>query len=205
MGLLSGISADSDRNAAKPEEPFAPRASAQFYGPDSYFPAVSKPILCAVNGVAAGIGFVYPLYCDMRFAGSDAYFFTAFSQRGAIAEHGASWLLPRLVGLPLAFDLLYSARRVDAEEALRIGLVNRVFPQADLMDEVRAYARHLATRVSPRSLQVMKRQIWDDQMRGLGEAVAVSQAEMALSFRSEDFREGIAHHVEKRDPAFTGR
>ena len=205
MGLLSDISDDAARNAARPVEPFDPGGPTDFFGPDSYFPAVSKPIIGALNGVAAGIGFVYPLYCDIRFAGSDAYFFTAFSQRGAIAEHGVSWLLPRIVGLPMAFDLLYSTRRIDAEEALRIGLVNRVIPQADLMAETYAYARHLADNVSPRSLRVMKRQIWQDLMRGLGESVTVSQAEMALSFESEDFREGIAHFVERRAPAFTGR
>lgn len=205
MSLLKDISIDSERHAAPPVEPFDPRGPTDYFGPDSYFPTVRKPIICAINGVAAGIGFVYPLYCDIRFASSDAYFLTAFAERGAIAEHGASWLLPRLVGLPHAFDLLYSARRVDAEEALRIGLVNRVFPAADLMEEVRAYADRLATQVSPRSLQVMKQQIWADQKRSLGEAVVVSQAEMALSFLSEDFREGIAHFMEKRPPAFTGR
>ena len=134
-----------------------------------------------------GIGLVYPLYCDIRFAGSDAYVFTAFAQRGAIAEHGMSWLLPRMVGLSNAFDLMYSARKVGAEEALRLGLVNRVFPQADLLKETQAYARMLATQMSPRSLQVMKRQIWDDQSRSLGESVAVAQAEMAPELRQRRF------------------
>lgn len=204
MGLLSDIGADRDRHAVPPAGAFDPHAPVDFHGPDSYFPSISKPIICALNGVAAGIGLVYPLYCDLRFAASEAYVFTAFAQRGAIAEHGMSWLLPRLVGLPNAFDLLYSARRIDAAEALRMGLVNRVVPGAELMNETRAYAQLLATQVSPRSLKVIKRQLWDDQMRGLGPAVAVSQAEMALSFLSADFREGISHFVERRPPRFTG-
>lgn len=204
MGLLSNIQSDSERYAPKPAAPFDPRGPVDFYGPDSYFPAVRKPIICAVNGVTAGIAFVYSLYCDIRFASSDAYFFTAFSRRGAVAEHGASWLLPRIVGLANAFDLLYSARKVAADEACRMGLVNRVYPAADLMTETRAYARMLAREVSPRSLQIIKRQVWDDQFRDLGAAVVESQAEMALSFLSEDFREGVAHFVERRPPAFTG-
>ncbi len=205
MELLDNIKTDSERHAPKVPPAFNPRGPVDFHGPDSYFPSIDKPIICALNGVAAGIGLVYTLYCDIRFAGSDAYVFTAFAQRGAIAEHGMSWLLPRVVGLPTAFDLLYSARRVGAEEALRLGLVNRVFPQADLLMETKAYAQMLATQMSPRSLQVMKRQLWDDQSRSLGQSVAVAQAEMALSFLSEDFREGIAHFRERRAPAFTGR
>lgn len=185
--------------------PFDPSSRADFHGPFSYFPAVSKPILCALNGVAAGIGFVYPLYCDMRFAASEAYFLSGFSRRGAVAEHGCSWLLPRLVGLSNTFDILYSGRKVNSDEALRIGLVDRVFPAAELMSQVHDYARMLATEVSPRSLRVMKRQIWESQLRSLGEDVAVSLAEMAPSFRSEDFREGVASHVERRPPRFTGR
>jgi enoyl-CoA hydratase/carnithine racemase len=209
MGLLGAIgegSAAGDHDDGVPRlPPYDPASRPDFHGPFSYFPAVSKPILCALNGVAAGIGFVYPLYCDIRFASSDAYVLSGFSRRGAIAEHGCSWLLPRLVGMANAFDLLYSGRRVGADEALRMGLVSRVLPGADLMAATMDYARMLASEVSPRALRVIKRQIWEAQSRSLGEDVAVSLAEMALSFRSEDFREGVAHYVERRPPAFTGR
>jgi enoyl-CoA hydratase/carnithine racemase len=206
MALLGEIGAGATGDDGVPRlPPYDPASRPDFHGPFSWFPAVSKPILCAVNGVAAGLGFVYPLYCDIRFAGSEAFFLSGFSRRGAVAEHGCAWLLSKLVGMANAFDLMYSGRRVGADEALRMGLVNRVIDGPALMDETMAYARMLASEVSPRALRVMKRQIWDAQFRTLGEDVAVSLAEMALSFRSEDFREGVAHFVEKRPPAFTGR
>ena len=171
----------------------------------SYFAAVGKPILGAINGSAVGLGLVIALYCDLRFASDQARFGTAFSRRGLIAEHGISWMLPRLVGVSHALDLLFSARLIDASEALRMGLVNRVLPQAELMDGVRAYARELATMVSPRSLRVMKKQVYEALFQTLAEATDVANVEMMKSFGSADFREGVAHFVEKRPPAFTGK
>ena len=140
-----------------------------------------------------------------RFASDAAVFTTAFSRRGLIAEHGVSWLLPRLVGVANAADLLFSARRVLAPEARELGVVNRVFSHASFEDEVMAYATMLATEVSPRSLREIKREIWNAQFQGLGEAVEAANADMAGSFVSEDFKEGVAHYLEKRAPAFTGR
>lgn len=104
-----------------------------------------------------------------------------------------------------AADLLYSARRVDAAEALRIGLVNRVFPAASFREEVLAYARMLASEVSPRSLAVMKRELWNSPFQTLAEAIVDANADMAASLKSEDFREGVAHFLEKRPARFTGR
>jgi enoyl-CoA hydratase/carnithine racemase len=178
---------------------------ADFRGPYAYFPTIPKPIIGALNGPTAGLGLVIALYCDLRFAADTAVFTTAFARRGLIAEHGISWTLPRLVGLQHALDLLLSARKVDAAEALRIGLVNRVLPVADFMTGVRAYAKELAELVSPRSMGVMKRQLWDAQFQSLAEATAVANEEMVRSFPTEDFKEGVAHFVEKRAPRFTGR
>jgi enoyl-CoA hydratase/carnithine racemase len=166
---------------------------------------VPKPIIAAVNGACAGLGLVIALYADMRFASDAAVFTTAFSRRGLIAEHGVSWLLPRLVGIANAADLLFSARRVLAPEAREMGLVNRVFGHATFEDEVMAYATMLATEVSPRSLREIKREIWNAQFQGLGEAIDSANRDMAGSFVSEDFKEGVAHYLEKRKPAFTGR
>ena len=181
------------------------QGSADFQRTYSYFPAVRKPIIAAINGVAVGLGFVLPLYCDLRIAADTARFGTAFVQRGLIAEHGVSWMLPRLVGMGNATDLLYSARLVQADEALRMGLVNRIVSADDLMSEVRAYAEHLANNVSPRSLRIMKQQLYEDQFQTLAESIDRANDAMIPSFGCEDFREGVAHFVEKRQARFTGR
>jgi enoyl-CoA hydratase/carnithine racemase len=171
----------------------------------SYFMAIKKPIIAAINGPAIGLGLVIPLYCDMRFASEKAVFTTAFSRRGLIAEHGLSWLLPRIVGIPNSLDLLYSARTIDAAEAKEMGLVNRVFPEDEFMKEVNAYASELAESVSPRSMNVMKRQVYHAQFQGLAEALKEADEEFILSMECEDFKEGIAHFLEKRPPRFTGK
>ncbi len=202
MNALQGIGAGTREAVA--DTPFDPDAPEDFRKTYSYFPSVPKPIIGAINGACAGLGMVMALYTDIRFAADNAVFTTAFSRRGLIAEHGISWLLPRLVGFAHAADLLFSARRVSAAEAERIGLVNRVMPAEDLMGEVMAYARMLATEVSPRSMRVMKREIWAAQFQGLGEAIETANGDMRESFASADFKEGVAHFVEKRPPAFTG-
>ncbi len=207
LGRVAGAASTADlERIFKERGPGPQRADARpdFQKTYSYFPAVSKPVIGAINGSAVGLGLVIALYCDLRFASDQARFGTAFARRGLIAEYGISWMLPRLVGLANALDLLFSARIIDASEALRMGLVNRVLPQAELMAGVRAYARELATAVSPRSLRVVKKQVYEALFQTLGEAVDVAIAEMMASFGSADFREGVAHFVEKRPPAFTG-
>jgi enoyl-CoA hydratase/carnithine racemase len=206
MQLLSGIStgATTGGDVARPPAPDG-EVRPDFRGRYAYFPTIPKPVLGALNGATAGLGLVVALHCDVRFAADTAVFTTAFARRGLIAEHGISWMLPRLVGLPHALDLMLSGRRIDAAEALAMGLVNRVLREAELMAGVRAYARELADLVSPRSMAVMKRQLWEAQFQTLAEATAVADEEMARSFGSEDFREGVAHFVEKRPPRFTGR
>lgn len=171
----------------------------------SYFPALRKPVVAAINGPVVGLGLVIALYCDLRWASDAARLSTAFARRGLIAEYGMAWMLPRLVGLPNALDLLLSARTFDAADALRMGLVNLVIPQDVFMDKVRENAREIASSVSPRSLRVIKRQIYDAMSQTLAEAFEASEREMLASLQSEDFKEGVAHYVEKRAPAFTGR
>jgi enoyl-CoA hydratase/carnithine racemase len=211
MQLLSGIvgaGRQEPGDAAAERGPAAagdPAVRADFRGPYAYFPVVPKPIIAALNGATAGLGLVVSLYCDLRIAADTAVFTTAFSRRGLIAEHGVSWMLPRLVGLQHGLDLLLSARKITAAEALAMGLVAQVKPAATLQEDVRAYARELADLVSPRSLRVMKRQIWEAQLQSLAEATAVGNEEMEKSFSAEDFKEGVAHFVEKRAPRFTGR
>jgi enoyl-CoA hydratase/carnithine racemase len=180
-------------------------AREDFQKTNNYFPAINKPIIGAINGFSVGLGFVLPLYCDIRFASDQAKFGTAFSQRGLIAEHGVSWMLPRLVGVSNALDLLYSARIIDAEEALRMGLVSRVIPHDSFMSEVMEYANHLANNVSPRSLRFMKKEVYNALFQTLAEATDAANLDMVGSFRCEDFKEGVAHFIEKRSPKFTGK
>jgi enoyl-CoA hydratase/carnithine racemase len=171
----------------------------------SYFLATGKPVIAAINGPVVGLGLVITLYCDLRWASEAARLSTTFARRGLIAEYGMAWILPRLVGLPNALDLLLSARTIAASEALRMGLVNRVFPENVFLDTVRENARELARSVSPRSMRVIKRQVYEAMFQSLAEAFEVSEQEMLRSLGSEDFKEGVAHYLEKRAPAFTGR
>ncbi|MDF2466364.1 MAG: echA [Ramlibacter sp.] len=171
----------------------------------SYFPAAPKPIICAINGAAAGLGLVMALYSDFRIASQQAVFATAFAKRGLIAEHGIAWMLPRIVGHAHATDLLLTSRKVTAAEALAMGLVREVVPAGDLLPNAMALARTLATEVSPRSVRVMKRQLWEAPYQSLGEAVTLANAEMITSLQSEDFKEGVSHFLERRAARFTGR
>jgi enoyl-CoA hydratase/carnithine racemase len=180
-------------------------ARADFQKKYSYFPAMSKPVIGAINGPAVGLGLVIALYCDLRFASDVARFSTAFARRGLIAEYGMAWMLPRLVGHANALDLLFSARLIDAAEAFRIGLANQVYPQDVFQEKVREYAAELAANVSPRSLRVIKRQVYDAMFQPLGEAFEIAEREMLASLQCEDFKEGVAHFVEKRAPVFTGK
>ncbi len=169
----------------------------------SFPPMVSKPIIAAINGAVAGLGLVNALYCDMRFASDKAIFTTAFVRRGLVAEHGLSWLLPRLIGMHNAMDLTLSARVITAQEAYEMGLVGKVFPADELMGAVREYAKELVTFSSPRSMGVTKRLLWDAQFQTLGEAIDAANKEMALSLLTEDFREGVASFIEKRTPEWS--
>ena len=167
--------------------------------------ALPQIVIAAINGPCAGLGFVMALFCDVRFVSEKAVFTTAFSRRGLIAEHGIDWILPRVVGLPNALDLLLSARKIPAAEAFQMGLATKVFPHEELMDGVVAYAKELALMVSPRSMRVMKEQVYRTQGTSLSESVNRGFDEMYDSLDSDDFREGVAHFVEKRAPSFSGQ
>jgi enoyl-CoA hydratase/carnithine racemase len=219
MAGLNQASHSASKGSSPTERLAATRAEAYASGPIkggldlpqaysyrlTYFPTVPKPIIAALNGPTAGVGLIVSLYADLRFASQAAVFTTAFARRGLVAEHGIDWILPRIVGLPNAIDLLLSARKITAEEALHMGLVNKVFAHESFMPEVRAYALELARMVSPRSLRVMKRQLFRAQTLDFGAALDASIPDVVESFYSEDFKEGVAHFVEKRAPNFPGR
>ena len=168
----------------------------------SYLLRISKPVIAAVNGVAAGGGFVLAMMCDLRFAGESASFTTAFSKRGLIAEHGTSYLLPRLLGTSRALDLLWSSRRFDAAEALRIGFVDRIVPNDRVVDEACAYIRDLAANVSPRSLAVIKAQVYGHLSLGMEAAIRHTDKVTNEALVHPDAAEGVASFVERRPPRF---
>jgi len=188
--------------------PYHPDAVTQpnFRSPRLSFPvSVPQPVICAINGPVAGMAFVLTLFCDIRFIASDAIMTTSFAQRGLIAEHGIGHLLPLTVGISRAADLLYSSRKVNASEAVAMGLVSAQFPQAQFMEKVMEYATNMATNVSPRSLRVIKYQIWSTLLPtddALVKSIAQADKLMADSFTSGDFKEGVAHFVEKRKPVW---
>jgi enoyl-CoA hydratase/carnithine racemase len=212
MQMLKNVSTSNATPAAREPEQASRGAamleaelSAPYPGRFGYLLSVSKPIIAAVNGPCAGIGLVFALFCDLRFASDQAMFTTAFAQRGLIAEHGSSWLLPRLIGPARALDLMLSARRVQGPEAAAIGLVNETFAHATFLADVLAYVRRLTHDVSPRSLAVIKAQVWKSLLQSFEASSEIAEREMSKSFGSADFKEGIAHFVEKRSPRFTGR
>ncbi|MFI5003778.1 MAG: enoyl-CoA hydratase [Solirubrobacterales bacterium] len=170
--------------------------------PQTFPLSIPKPIVAAINGACAGIGLVQALMCDVRFAAVGAKLTTAFVRRGLVAEHGISWMLPRLIGPARALDLLLSGRVVLGEEAQALGLVNRVSAPEKLLEETLDYARELALKCSPASMARMKRQVYADLGRGLPEALAEADRLMLESFTAPDFAEGVTSFLERRDPRF---
>ena len=207
MDSLNSVDADerADQNKQSPYSAFRENWPLDFQRAQTWFPSVPKPIIAAINGPAAGLGLILSMWCDIRFATKSAIFSTAFSKRGLIAEHGLSWLLPRLVGMGHAMDMTLTARKITAEEAERIGFVNKIFDDEIFMEEVLKYSENLANEVSPRSMKVMKKQLWQGLLQGLNDAVSIADNDMIESFASEDFKEGVAHFIEKRAPKFTGK
>jgi enoyl-CoA hydratase/carnithine racemase len=164
--------------------------------------AVRKPLIAAINGPCVGLGLIYALYCDLRFADSDAKLGTAFAKRGLVAEYGTAVLLPDLVGTSRALDLLMSARLVSGEEAFRLGLVDRSCSPGTVLDEALAYAGEMVAQCSPTSIAIMKRQLIDARTETLEQAHDKAVALMAESFARPDAAEGVASWLEKRPPAF---
>jgi len=205
MGALDNMAAGSGARedlSAFTADPGDPAMGDQFGVAFSYLLSVRKPIIAAVNGACAGLGFVFALLADMRFVEKQAKFTTAFAQRGLIAEHGASWILPRLIGSGKALDLLWSARKFDGVEADRLGLAERLCETRESLTTAVDYIRELAATVSPTSLRVMKAQVYRHLNMPLGDSLRESNTWMDESLKRDDFREGVRSFLERRPPTF---
>jgi enoyl-CoA hydratase/carnithine racemase len=168
----------------------------------AYHFGVRKPIIAAINGPVAGIGFALSCYCDLRFAAAGAKFTTAHGKLGLPCAFGLAWLLPKLIGLPRAMDLILSSRTFTAEEAFSLGLINAVVPADELTDHAAAYAHRLATSVSPASLAASKRQVYEAFHRTAAESVRAAEELLSPMMAGPDYREGVAALREKRAPVF---
>jgi enoyl-CoA hydratase/carnithine racemase len=171
----------------------------------TYLLGIPKIIVCALNGAAAGVGVVLALYSDIRIAAKSSKLVAVFARRGLVAEHGIAWLLPRLIGHARAIEWLASARTMLPEEAERIGLVTKLLPDEQFREAALAYAADIAENCSPRSLGVIKRQLLEAHTQTLTRAVHIAEDEVQACIATEDFRDGVAHFIEKRPPRFTGR
>ena len=164
--------------------------------------SIRKPLIAAINGACAGVGLVQTLYCDVRFAATDAKLTTAFTRRGLPAEYGVAWLLPRLIGSGRANDLLLSGRIVTGEEAGQIGLVEFVTSREQVLEEAVRYAHQMATYCSPSAVADLKQQLRDGATVDFATSYDRAEAVLARASRRPDFAEGVASFIERRDPRF---
>jgi enoyl-CoA hydratase/carnithine racemase len=166
----------------------------------AYHFGLEKPVIAAINGPAAGVGMVIAAYADLRFASSTAKFTAAHGRFNFPAELGLSWLLPRIVGLTHANDILLSSRTFSADEAMAMGFLNAVLPPDRLMDHVRDYAARLVRTTSPGSTRETKRQIYLDLHRDAASAVGYSEQRLEAMITEPNYAEGVRAWVEKRAP-----
>lgn len=171
-------------------------------GPRCFPRTIRKPLIAAINGPVVGLGLVEALYCDVRFATPEAKIATTFARRGLIAEYGMAWLLPHIVGASRALDLLLSARTILGEEALRIGLVDRLAGGDEVLDAAIAYGEDLAANCSPASMAIVKRQVQEGFDVGFEQAFDEAERLLLESLERDDVNEGVESYREKRPPAF---
>jgi len=164
---------------------------------------LEKPIIGAINGVAAGAGLSVALACDIRIASEAASFIELFGRSGLVPDTGSSWFLPRLIGTARAAEMIFTTDPLDAQTAERIGLVNRTVPAASLEGEVNALAQRLA-RAAPLALALAKRALNQALEWGLEDQLEYEAQLQSIAGRSQDHREGIAAFLEKRPARFSG-
>jgi len=206
MGSLSNI-ASGNATARTPEkpDPWMNDKRSDYQTSYSWPMALNTPVIGAINGACVGLGFTTCLYQDIRIASENARMGLIFVQRGLAIEHGSSWMLPRIVGLANAVELAITGRLVDANEALEMGLVNRVVPQDKLMATAREIASGIANKCSPLGVAQAKKMIYQHLFTDLATGIRDDDASMEMMTRSNDFKEGVKAFVEKRAPKFTGK
>jgi enoyl-CoA hydratase/carnithine racemase len=204
-GDSQALSGHADRGAYSPG--ISEDIAKPGYGTDPNFDAsfayhfgLDKPVIAAMNGPAAGVGLALACFADLRFAVPGVKFTTAHGKLNLPAEYGLSWMLPKIVGLGRANDLLLTSRVFTSDEALTLGFVNQIFEPEALMDQTREYAHQLIASVSPNSLRQTRWQIYKDLHRDVASAVIESERLIEDMAKEEDFKEGIAALVEKRPP-----
>jgi enoyl-CoA hydratase/carnithine racemase len=167
---------------------------------------VRKPVIAALNGAVAGVGATLPLQWDIRLAGESTRITFVFVKRGLVPEAASTWLLPRLIGMSRAADLLLTGRLVGAREALEMGLVSRVVPDAELVATAQAMAREIAEQTAPVAVALTKRLLW--HMAGESDPEAAERLDgqvFGWTTQSPDAREGIRAFLEKRPARWTMR
>ena len=164
--------------------------------------SIGKPIVAAVQGACMGLGLQLALCCDVRFVADDAKLAAVYAKRGLVGELGLTWLLPRLIGTGAALDLLLSGRSVEAQEALALGLANRIVPAAGLFEQAFDYCKTLASTCAPWSMRALKQQIYADLMDRLDGAYERSEELLGRALSGADFAEGVRAFVDKRVPQF---
>lgn len=174
--------------------------SPEFDAAFAYHFGLDKPVIAAINGPAAGVGLALACFADIRFAVPGIKFTTAHGKLNLPAEYGLSWMLPRIVGLGRANDLLLTSRVFFSEEAHILGFVNQLFEPDQLMAETYQYARQLVQQVAPNSLRQTRWQIYRDLHRDVASSVQESEALIESMAKEADFREGTKALVEKRGP-----
>lgn len=207
IGGLQAQAGNSGGGAAEDLSEFSanpgnPAMGSNFSVTFSYIPSISKPLIAAVNGACAGLGFVFACLCDMRFVERQAKFTSAFVNRGLIAEHGSSWILPRILGASHALDLLWSGRKFLGEEAEKIGLANRLCDEGTSKQQAIDYIKMLAETAAPESIKVIKAQVYRHMNMNLEDSMNESNEWMATSLKGDDFKEGVNSFVERRPPNF---
>jgi enoyl-CoA hydratase/carnithine racemase len=176
-----------------------------FRGAFSYMLALRKPVIGAINGVCVGVGFTCALYFDIRVAAESARMGILYPRRGLSIEEGASWMLPRLIGLADAIELVVTGRTLTAREALERRLVTHVFPDDQLMAKARELATEIATQCSPVGIAVARRMVYEHMLTDLATAIREDFQELNKLFGGADFREGIKAFMQRRPPNFPGR